>query len=236
MRSVSTSSRSAARAHPRTSSRRRRWRPSAAACRPAPPWPSSRLPSPSRSPRPRRTRSRTTCSSLTRCCRGSVHDAAAARRGGPPDRRARDRRARLDRAPSNEGPESWETEDEPLGQHPVPGVLRRRAARGEQVPGPAALQHCQRRQRSPPRRQRSAARDHLDLPRRSAHRHLRADREGRQRQDDQRAVASWTLRRKGSLLRDAGDRNRTSPFAFTGNKFEFRAVSANQSTRSRTSP
>jgi glutamine synthetase len=31
------------------------------------------------------------------------------------------------------------------------------------------------------------------------------------------------------LTRDAGDRNRTSPFAFTGNKFEFRAVSANQS-------
>ena len=31
------------------------------------------------------------------------------------------------------------------------------------------------------------------------------------------------------ILRDAGDRNRTSPFAFTGNKFEFRAVSANQS-------
>ena len=31
------------------------------------------------------------------------------------------------------------------------------------------------------------------------------------------------------LPRHAGDRNRTSPFAFTGNKFEFRAVSANQS-------
>src|SRR4051812_3677626 len=31
------------------------------------------------------------------------------------------------------------------------------------------------------------------------------------------------------LPRDAGDRNRTSPFAFTGNKFEFRAVSANPS-------
>src|SRR5437660_6832109 len=29
--------------------------------------------------------------------------------------------------------------------------------------------------------------------------------------------------------RDAGDRNRTSPFAFTGNKLEFRAVSSNQS-------
>ena len=31
------------------------------------------------------------------------------------------------------------------------------------------------------------------------------------------------------LPRDAGDRNRTSPFAFTGNQFEFRAVSSNQS-------
>jgi len=32
-----------------------------------------------------------------------------------------------------------------------------------------------------------------------------------------------------ALPRDATDRNRTSPFAFTGNKFEFRAVSSNQS-------
>jgi len=31
------------------------------------------------------------------------------------------------------------------------------------------------------------------------------------------------------LPRDASDRNRTSPFAFTGNKFEFRAVGASQS-------
>ena len=31
------------------------------------------------------------------------------------------------------------------------------------------------------------------------------------------------------LRRDSGDRNRTSPFAFTGNKFEFRAVGASQS-------
>src|SRR5262245_45651973 len=30
------------------------------------------------------------------------------------------------------------------------------------------------------------------------------------------------------LPKDAGDRNRTSPFAFTGNRFEFRAVGANQ--------
>ncbi|MBV9658499.1 MAG: glutamine synthetase III [Verrucomicrobia bacterium] len=32
-----------------------------------------------------------------------------------------------------------------------------------------------------------------------------------------------------TLPKDAGDRNRTSPFAFTGNKFEFRAVGSNQS-------
>lgn len=32
-----------------------------------------------------------------------------------------------------------------------------------------------------------------------------------------------------ALLKDAGDRNRTSPFAFTGNRFEFRAVGSNQS-------
>jgi glutamine synthetase len=32
-----------------------------------------------------------------------------------------------------------------------------------------------------------------------------------------------------NLPRDAGDRNRTSPFAFTGNKFEFRAVGGSQS-------
>lgn len=31
------------------------------------------------------------------------------------------------------------------------------------------------------------------------------------------------------LIKDAGDRNRTSPFAFTGNRFEFRAVGSNQS-------
>jgi glutamine synthetase len=32
-----------------------------------------------------------------------------------------------------------------------------------------------------------------------------------------------------ALPMDAGDRNRTSPFAFTGNRFEFRAVASNQS-------
>jgi glutamine synthetase len=31
-----------------------------------------------------------------------------------------------------------------------------------------------------------------------------------------------------SFLQDNTDRNRTSPFAFTGNKFEFRSVGAKQ--------
>lgn len=35
-----------------------------------------------------------------------------------------------------------------------------------------------------------------------------------------------------ALPKDAGDRNRTSPFAFTGNKFEFRAVGSNQTIAS----
>ncbi len=36
------------------------------------------------------------------------------------------------------------------------------------------------------------------------------------------------------LPRDAGDRNRTSPFAFTGNKFEFRAVGSASRSPART--
>ena len=67
--------------------------------------------------------------------------------------------------------------------------------RGEQVAGAAAREHRQRRQRSPPRRERSAAGDPLDLPRRHAHRHLRADREGRREVDQARrrcsTPASW---------------------------------------------
>src|SRR5678810_1268277 len=37
------------------------------------------------------------------------------------------------------------------------------------------------------------------------------------------------LRRLPEIEKDNTDRNRTSPFAFTGNKFEFRAVGSSQS-------
>ncbi len=47
--------------------------------------------------------------------------------------------------------------------------------------GRAARGHRDRQQRSPPRRQRSPARDHLDLPRRAADRRVRAD-QGRRRE------------------------------------------------------
>ncbi len=51
-----------------------------------------------------------------------------------------------------------------------------------------------------------------------------------------RSKSGGTIEIGGTLLpslpRDATDRNRTSPFAFTGNKFEFRAVGASQNCAS----
>ena len=61
-------------------------------------------------------------------------------------------------------------------------------------------------------------------------RRVRADQEGRRE-----FVAQGRARWKSAstclppMPKDAGDRNRTSPFAFTGNRFEFRAVGSNQS-------
>ena len=45
----------------------------------------------------------------------------------------------------------------------------------------------------------------------------------------QRGVLNIGVDTLPDLPKDAGDRNRTSPFAFTGNRFEFRAVGSNQS-------
>ena len=80
-------------------------------------------------------------------------------------------------------------------------------------------------QRSPPGRQRSPAGDHLHLPGRPAHGHFRPDRKRRAPRAASKAASSKpACRVLPKLPKDAGDRNRTSPFAFTGNKFEFRAV------------
>ncbi|WP_028655414.1 glutamine synthetase III family protein [Nocardioides sp. J54] len=48
----------------------------------------------------------------------------------------------------------------------------------------------------------------------------------------QKGVLSVGVDTLPDLTRDAGDRNRTSPFAFTGNRFEFRAAGSNQTVAS----
>ena len=116
-------------------------------------------------------------------------------------------------------------------QRPVPGLLRgRHPGRAQVCRSCCACRVARRGQRPPPGRQRGPAGDHLDLPGRSAPGRHRPAREGRAPRAPSRA-ASW--RSASSVLpklpRDAGDRNRTSPFAFTGNKFEFRAVGGSQS-------
>jgi glutamine synthetase len=54
--------------------------------------------------------------------------------------------------------------------------------------------------------------------------------EGREAgKDPETAMIELGINRLPSIAKDSTDRNRTSPFAFTGNKFEFRAVGANMS-------
>ena len=88
--------------------------------------------------------------------------------------------------------------------------------------------HRLRRQRPPAGRQRGAAGHHVGLPglpaqpRPGGHRARRRGR--RQREADPGPGPG----QPAALEKDATDRNRTSPFAFTGNKFEFRAVGSSQ--------
>ena len=67
---------------------------------------------------------------------------------------------------------------------PVPVLLRRRDPGRQQAPGPAARVDRLARPGPPPRRQRGAAGDHLDLPRRRAREGLRRDRARRGRRVD----------------------------------------------------
>ena len=69
--------------------------------------------------------------------------------------------------------------DTPGGEPAVPVLLRGRDPGRQQAPGAAARVDRERRAGPPPRRQRGAAGDHLDLPRRRAREGLRGDR-GRQ--------------------------------------------------------
>ena len=113
----------------------------------------------------------------------------------------------------------------PARQRPVPGLPDGGHPRRQRACRPDPREHRRCRPGPPPRRQRGAAGDHVDLPRLTARGRGRAA--GQRRRD--RLEAGRLGRALGVtslpvLSKDATDRNRTSPFAFTGNKFEFRAV------------
>ena len=114
-------------------------------------------------------------------------------------------------------------------QHAVPGVLRRGHPRRRPVAGAAARQH-----RAAPatitasartkRRRRSCRSSSATCSPTSSSR----SRKGGAKSTKQGGTLDIGVSVLPKLPRDAGDRNRTSPFAFTGNKFEFRAVSSGQ--------
>ena len=106
----------------------------------------------------------------------------------------------------------------PARERPVPRLLRRRDPRRAQVQRAAACVGRVGDQRPPARRERGAAGDHLDLPRRPARRRLRAARQGRRHVVEGQGADDDRGRHAPVLPTDPGDRNRTSPFAFTGNR------------------
>ena len=98
------------------------------------------------------------------------------------------------------------------GRRQVAGPAARLAS-----PAPATITGSARTKR----RRRSSRSSSATCSRTSSSR----SRSGKRHRRPSRAACSTSASRVlPKLPRDAGDRNRTSPFAFTGNKFEFRAV------------
>ena len=150
------------------------------------------------------------------CCTRSRSPASTAAASTTTGRMATDT-GRQPARPADETPhENLQFLVVPGGRHPG----------GPQARRPAARQHRQRRQRPPPRRQRGAAGDHLDLPRRQLTDILDEIEKGTCRSAPRKGGVSSTSASASlpAAAPDNTDRNRTSPFAFTGNKFEFRAV------------
>ena len=119
--------------------------------------------------------------------------------------------------------------ENPARQRPVPGLLRRRHPRRAQV-RPSAARH-----------RATASNDHRlganEAPPAIMSVYLGeqlADvfeqiKKGGAKSSKTRGCLEVGVDTLPPLPMDAGDRNRTSPFAFTGNRFEFRAVGSNQS-------
>ena len=157
------------------------------------------------------------------------------RPGLPAAREALRRRERLGQAQQLVDGHRHRPQPDGPGRHArrepeLPVLLRRGDPGREQAPGPAAGLGGEHRPGPPPGGERGAAGDHLDLPRRRAG---QACSRPSRRATGTHTTADATMELGTPVLphlpKHGGDRNRTSPFAFTGNKFEFRALGSSMS-------
>ena len=115
--------------------------------------------------------------------------------------------------------------DTPRGERAVPVLLRGGPQGRRRAPGAAARLGGQRRARTtawaPTRRRRRSSRS-SSAP--SCENAFGTIATGAGRRRPRRATSGWAPTCCPQLPLHGGDRNRTSPFAFTGNKFEFRAL------------
>ena len=114
-------------------------------------------------------------------------------------------------------------------QHAVPGVPLRHDSRGGHPRRPAARLDRVGGQRSSARRQRGAAGHHLVFLGEMLSDILEQVEKGVPKRTIRGGTLDLGAKTLPQLPRHSGDRNRTSPFAFTGNKFEFRAVGSSAS-------
>ena len=129
--------------------------------------------------------------------------------------------------------------DTPAENTQLPVLLRGGDPGGQQAPGPAAGLGREHRPGPPPRRQRGAAGDHLDLPRRRAREGLRGDRLGRGRRAHARPRSSASGRRccrrcRCTAATATGPRRSPSPATSSSSARSGRACRSRSRTRSST--
>ncbi len=171
----------------------------------------------------------------------AADDAGDAERGAPlrprvpAAREAVRRRQRLGQAQQlvdghGHGRQPARARRHPARKPAVPVLLRGGDPGRQRPPGAAARVDRLARPGPPPRRQRGAAGDHLDLPRQSElERVFGAIEAGKAQTSKPGSFLGLGTPVLPPLPLHGGDRNRTSPFAFTGNKFEFRALGSSMS-------